>query len=117
MSSPQDRPLSGLVTALTLQAGLLVTTVAAQTVHELDENALYVVDVFVHNPTAGAFVVTLTVLGVAIAASVPARSTMQFLTEAPLRGSNAAGAANLITAAGVDGQSTGAVIWGRVRVM
>lgn len=115
--SPQDRPLSGLVTALTLQAGVLLTTAVAQTVHVLDPNALYVVDIFVNNPTGGATTVTLTVLGVAIAASVPARTTIQFLTEAPLRGSNAAGATNLITASGVDGQANGMVLWGRVRVM
>lgn len=113
MSNLQSRPLSGLVTAGTLAAGVLAVPVAAATVHTLDPNIEALVDIFVNNTTGGALVVTVTVMGVAIALSVAANSTVQVLDRAAFRGSNAAGAANLITASC---PQAGIVLWGRVQV-
>lgn len=95
----QDRPLSGAVTAANLSAGTIPIAVAATTIHELDENVCSLVDLFFVNGTGGALVVTVTVNGgTAIALSVAANTIIQFFDAAAFRGSNVAGAGNLITA-------------------
>lgn len=111
MSHLQDRPASGLVTAANLQAGVLLLTAAAQTFHDLEENTLSVVDLLIFNPTAGAIICTVNVMGIAIIISVPAVTTTRVLDQAALRGSNVVGANNLITALG-----NLCIAWGTVSV-
>lgn len=111
MSHLQDRPASGLVSAANLQAGVLLLTGVAQTIHDLDENTLSVVDLLIFNPTAAPINCTIIVMGITIVVAVAAVTTQRVFDRAAFRGSNASGASNLITASG-----NGCIAWGTVSI-